>query len=178
MLLKVCKECGNQVSTPGQFCPHCGKSGFAKKGMNGCLIAFLIFVGFGVLLSIIASLGSPTRVSNTPPVYEQLSEQVSPKVTAIRGVKLDFTVVSSSGGILVVNFTVQNPGAYTVKDLEITCLHAANSGTVIDSNVRTIYEIFNSNSHSKKRFPEFNMGFINSQAARTSCKVTDLTIVQ
>lgn len=177
MLLKVCKECGKQVSTPGRFCPHCGKSGFAKEGMNGCLIACLILFGAAVVLpAMILYLGNSASPSNKPPVSDQIPEQVSPKVTALRGVKLDFTVASHTGGILVVNFTVQNKSAYTVKDLEITCRHAANSGTIIDSNVRTIYEIVN--SHSKKRFPQFNMGFVNSQAARTACVVTDLTMVE
>jgi len=41
---------------------------------------------------------------------------------------------------LLGRFTVRNPTNYRIKDLEITCIHYAPSGTEIDRNVRTIYE--------------------------------------
>jgi len=41
---------------------------------------------------------------------------------------------------LLGRFTVRNPTKYRIKDLEITCIHYAPSGTEIDRNVRTIYE--------------------------------------
>ena len=74
------------------------------------------------------------------------------------------------------NFTVQNNSEYSIKDFEITCQHSASSGTVIDHNARTIYEIVK--AHSKRRFPNFNMGFIHSQVASSGCAITDLKVVE
>jgi len=42
--------------------------------------------------------------------------------------------------VMVADFTITNLSNYTVKDLDVTCTHYANSGTEIDSNSRTIYE--------------------------------------
>ena len=78
----------------------------------------------------------------------------------------------SFGNIMEATFTIQNGGAFDVKDIKITCTHYAHSGTVIDENTRTIYEIVK--AHSKRTFRNFNMGFINSQAASSNCKIIDL----
>ena len=71
------------------------------------------------------------------------------------------------------NFKVENPTEYAFKDFEITCNHFAASGTKIDSNTRTIYEVVP--AHGKKSWNHFNMGFIHSQAKKSSCSITDLT---
>ena len=73
------------------------------------------------------------------------------------------------------NFTIHNKGKRDVKDIEITCTHFAKSGTRIDSNTRTIYEIIKANS--KKSFNNFSMGFIHSQAHKSSCGITDLVVM-
>jgi hypothetical protein len=75
---------------------------------------------------------------------------------------------------MVADFTVENNSSYNIKDLEITCHHFAKSGTQIDSNTRTIYDVVK--AHSTKKFMKFNMGFIHSQAAQSSCAVKDLSI--
>jgi hypothetical protein len=98
-------------------------------------------------------------------------------VEALSKVNLSFTWTKTGfDNVMEANFTVQNNSDYTVKDLEITCRHSASSGTVIDSNVRTIYQVVK--PHSKKRFPQFNMGLIHSQAVRSGCAITDLAVVQ
>jgi hypothetical protein len=71
-------------------------------------------------------------------------------------------------------FTVRNNSNYNIKDFEIRCDHFANSGTEIDHNTRTIYEVVK--AHSVRKFPDFDMGFIHSQAVRSSCGITDLSI--
>jgi len=74
------------------------------------------------------------------------------------------------------DFTVQNPTEYNIKDIEITCTHSAKSGTKIDSNTRTIYDIVP--SKETKVFRKFNMGFIHSQVSTSSCRIVDLKIVE
>ncbi|MGI8961550.1 MAG: hypothetical protein ACR2IV_17670 [Bryobacteraceae bacterium] len=76
------------------------------------------------------------------------------------------------GSIMMANFTIRNDGDLMVKDLEIECTHSAPSGTEIDSNARTIYEIVP--PHTSRRFRNFNMGFIVEQAASSSCEIKKL----
>jgi hypothetical protein len=76
--------------------------------------------------------------------------------------------------IMEATFTFDNRSDFDVKDVEVRCEHAAASGTVIDSNTRTIYETFK--AKSQRTIKDFNMGFIHSQAARTGCFVRNLVI--
>jgi hypothetical protein len=98
-----------------------------------------------------------------------------PKEVALRDIKLDYKWGTGGfGSVMEADFTIQNPTPYRVKDIEVTCTHYANSGTEIDSNTRTIYEAIE--PKSKKVIKKFNMGFIHSQAAKSSCKITDLVV--
>ncbi len=72
------------------------------------------------------------------------------------------------------NFTVENQSQYNIKDIEIKCTYFGKSGTAIDSNRRTIYDVVK--AKSKKKFNKFNMGFIHTQANSSSCEITDLKI--
>lgn len=83
----------------------------------------------------------------------------------------------SKGGfdnIMLVDFEFQNPTQHSVKDLTITCTHFGPSGTEIDSNTRTIYEIIP--GQGRKRINDFNMGFIHTQARSTRCEIVDLEL--
>ncbi len=80
------------------------------------------------------------------------------------------------GNVMMADFTIKNPTQYRFKDFEIKCTHSAPSGTVIDSNTRTIYETVE--PKSTKVIKQMNMGFIHSQASRSGCEITDLTPIQ
>jgi hypothetical protein len=87
MALTECKECGQQVSTDSRYCPHCGKNKPAKSGMNGCLTVFLIFMGLGVLGSVIGSLGHLATQTSRPELSEaekrkKLRESLDPPSSA------------------------------------------------------------------------------------------------
>jgi len=73
------------------------------------------------------------------------------------------------GVVMEANFTIKNTASIDLKDFKIRCEHSAASGTLIDSNNHTIYDVVKANS--TKNFRAVNMGFINSQAARSSCTV-------
>ena len=106
---------------------------------------------------------SPSSASGT--------QTTSDKEAVLSAVKLNYTW-STDELTMTANFTIDNPTAHSFKDFEITCNHYAPSGTKIDSNVRTIYEVVQ--AHSKKSVRNFNMGFINSQAHQSACQITDL----
>jgi hypothetical protein len=89
-----------------------------------------------------------------------------------RDIKFTYTW-SSDGMIMMINFKIDNPTDHAFKDFEISCDHFGPSGTKIDSNTRTIYEVVK--AHGKKAKNQFNMGFIHSQAATSNCRISDLT---
>ena len=67
--------------------------------------------------------------------------------------------------------TVTNAALFPIKDFTLHCEHSGNSGTVMDENTRTIYEIVP--AKGKKTFHNLNMGFIASQAVKSNCTITD-----
>ena len=132
------------------------------------LAAFCVF--------LLLALGSaePNAGSSTFSTASS-TQQESPRAEALRSMKLDFKWGTTGfGNIMEADFTIQNPTSYKVKDIEITCTHFAASGTKIDSNTRTIYEIFA--PKSKRVIKKFNMGFIHSQAKSSNCRITDLVV--
>jgi hypothetical protein len=82
---------------------------------------------------------------------------------------------SGFGSIMMANFTIKNPTQYSFKDVEIECTHTAPSGTKIDSNTRTIYEVVA--PKSTKVIRNMNMGFIRDQVSSSSCGITDLVVM-
>jgi hypothetical protein len=99
------------------------------------------------------------------------------KQTALAQVKLDYKWrMTGFGNVMEADFTVKNDSSLNLKDFEITCNHFAKSGTQIDSNKRTIFDVVG--AHSTKKFPNFNMGFIHAQAASSSRQITDLSIAR
>jgi len=76
--------------------------------------------------------------------------------------------------VMIADFTITNKNSFSIKDIGISCEHYAQSGTRIDSNQNTIYQTVGAGK--TKKIKDFNMGFIHSQAASSSCKVTNLVI--
>ena len=169
MALVACRDCGQQISTDCAACPRCGKPTKAR-GMGGCSIIFLVFIGLGVLGSLVSTTSRHGTADHENSVVAP--EPPDPKVTAMADAKVAFHCYT--GSILLCDFTVSNNNSdFIIKDIEITCKAFGKSETEIDSNKRTIYDKVE--SHSKKRFPKFNMGFVHSQAVSSSCRITNLT---
>ncbi len=101
---------------------------------------------------------------------------ISPKDQALNN--LDFSFDWSKGGfdsIMMIDMTIKNNGKSDIKDFTVECEHSSNSGTKIDSNKRTVYEIIKAGE--TKSFKEFNMGFIHSQAKSSKCGITNLVLM-
>jgi len=82
---------------------------------------------------------------------------------------------SGFGNVMVASFTIRNSSPYNVKDFDIRCEHSARSGTVIDHNEQTVYEIVK--SRSTRTFRDVSMGFIDPQAAASGCEILRLSLV-
>lgn len=182
MALKPCRECRMEVSTTATSCPQCGKKNPTRAKMGwgmGCLTLLLISaIGQALIESsntdTSASSGGGTTTSGVASAPE--APRPDTKESILEAIELDFKW--QLGGFdtnMMVDFTITNNSAHTIKDIEVRCRHFAKSGTEIDSNRRTIYELFPKGQ--KKRVPDFNMGFIHSQAASSSCAITDFVVV-
>jgi len=89
--------------------------------------------------------------------------------------KVTLTYHWSKGGldsIMVADFEIENRTHIPFKDFVIECTDFAPSGTKVDSHKKTIYQIVD--GKSTLYLKQENMGFINSQAISSSCKITDI----
>jgi hypothetical protein len=77
--------------------------------------------------------------------------------------------------IMIADFTFNNKNSFDIKDVDVKCDDSAESGTIIDTNDRVIYQLFRGNS--KHTVDGFNMGFIHSQAKSSGCSIVDFRIV-
>jgi len=145
----------------------------SSGGIFGKLIALAI-----VLVLVRSCYNGFTSKPGTTPANITPAEQLDPKAVALRATSISkFNWYKDGfGSVMTATFTIKNDGDKDVKDIEIKCVHSAPSGTVIDSNNRTIYEIVP--AHKSRTFRNFNMGFINSQASSSSCGIEDLALVQ
>jgi hypothetical protein len=142
------------------------KSNAVVKGERICwaVVGVLLLMCLGILMK-----------SGSIPINS--THSLDPKDTLLREVDLDFNWRTEGfGNVMIADFTLKNPTQYSFKDFEIKCTHVAPSGTVIDTNTQTIYEIVG--PKSTKVIKHMNMGFIHSQALRSSCKVIDLVPLQ
>lgn len=143
------------------------------------------------LLEYVKSIPAENITKNLE-VYEEL-ERLAPgekvymaKADNYRGRKIEFDRMVRSpeqyleiskftwstggfGSVMKVNLTFKNKLPFDVKDAVITCELAGPSGTAIDTNTETIYEIFPAGK--TKTIREFNMGFIKSQSKSAGCRV-------
>jgi hypothetical protein len=168
MAMKKCDECNTEISSKAEQCPKCGVK--AKKKTSFLTWVFTIIIGLGIFGYISGHGGgsAATAASSTG------SSGPTPS-SAQKNTKLDFTWKKAGfDNIMQATFTITNTNAFPVKDIEVLCEHSANSGTVIDSNRRTIYDIVPANG--KRTFKDFDMGFIHSQASKTSCGIESLKL--
>ncbi len=167
MALRACKECGKEISSSEKVCPNCGK----KQGTSaavGCLAVIAI-------LFVLGHIGSLFNNSSGDGSGGQPA--VSPSKPALSQVTLKYSWYKVADGMIMhAYFTIKNEGNQDLKDFVITCQHFAHSGTPIDSNTRTIYEVVR--SHSVRTFRDFDMGFIHSQAASTACSIVTANIAR
>jgi hypothetical protein len=176
MALKPCKECGQQISTEAKTCPHCGKANPTGKlsfAQIGCLSIIVLWL-IGRITA--GNLDTPTTTSTpTSSSFTSSAPAPDPKASVRNALKVDFSW--SKGGfesVMMVNFVFTNASSHPVKDIEVRCDHYAPSGTVIDHNTRTVYEVVP--AHGKKRVRDFNMGFIHSQVSSSSCAIEDFEL--
>lgn len=71
--------------------------------------------------------------------------------------------------VALIDFKITNNNPVTVKDIEVECDFYAKSGTKLDTNSSTIYDIIEPGK--TKLFTDFNIGLINRQANGMDCRI-------
>jgi hypothetical protein len=190
-LAKCCTACGAAIvsSTGGRSISDVSRTdiqvtplGMSRGTVLGSCAAVIILVT--VIIGIAPPpapksepVDSPVEVKSPPP---RSKPEIKRFLLQTQPLNLWLETTSwrkdAFGTAMVADFTVHNPTEYRFKDFEITCTHSAPSGTVIDFNTETIYEIVE--PRSVKRMPNVDMGFIHNQAVRSVCKMTDLVVLQ
>lgn len=79
------------------------------------------------------------------------------------------------GSIMKATFVIYNDNRFPVKDVTVTCTHTANSGSKIDRNTRTLYELVEARGYFS--VVDMNMGFIHSAVTSSTCQVTGFSKV-
>lgn len=163
MALIKCRECEKQISDKAKTCPSCGAEQKKKFSiLKGLLYLFAAFI-------VIAWIGSSGEKS------VGAGNVKNPKDEVRQNLAFDFVWNKSGfGSIMIISPTIQNGSTHAIKDIEIKCVSKAASGTEIDTNRKTIYELFP--AQQTKTVEKFNMGFLHSQATSTACEIMDFKI--
>ena len=170
--LVPCRSCKAPISIKAAACPHCGAA--PKKGTSVFTWVMAVIAGLwliGYLSTLVNNPGAGSTASSTTSPSSQ-----SALATAKAGAVLEsYDWRKSAGGsLMAADFTVRNTGSVAIKDIEIECVHFGPSGTKIDSNKRTIFEIVEAGK--TRVFKNFDMGFIHSQVETTRCIIKNISI--
>jgi hypothetical protein len=138
----------------------------------------LAAAGGGVASVVILSILGPPAPSTSQPEVTATEKIANQPVQLTRrqileNIKVEALSWSKEGfgNVMVATFRIDNNNPVPIKDVQVTCAHFANSGSMIDGNTRIVYEFINANSYHYVR--DMNMGFINIQAERSRCDATD-----
>jgi hypothetical protein len=196
MALAKCHECGQDVSTEAKACPACGAP--VKKSSGARFPLFLLVATLGVLGLIALTTKDqprqppPSAPSTPAPIREPskaaddmpaVPKPISPAEQQ-RKLKeevmnaIDFKMTWEKGGfgtVLVADVTLTNKSSHPVKDVELSCIAVAESGTELGRPRHTIYESFA--PKKTKTVRRTTIGFIHSQTHKVGCAISDLVVL-
>lgn len=161
MALINCKACGSQMSREAQACPHCAHPNKEANYVSGGTVFMALAMCFGIIWYMVSSPDGGSSIAPQPSARDRALAQV--QLSDVEWYK------SAGGSIMMLSAVVTNSGPGPVKDITIECQHSSNSGTRIDSNIRTIYERYPAGVPTP--ITDFNMGFMHDQATRSTCRI-------
>jgi hypothetical protein len=138
-----------------------------------------VIVGGFLILALVGVLGLG-HYGKLAKEHPELLDKYRPKPTAkeqamhLVGIE-DWKWQKSEVSTFTADFTITNNSPFAIRDIEITCTHSGNSGTKIDSNTRTIYEVIPAGATGQ--FNKVEMGFIHPQATSSRASIENFEIV-
>lgn len=158
MSLKKCMECGVPISTKADICPQCGAPSKRDTSPFTWLVVILFALGAYSFFrgEHSATATKPVAVSAPDPTQQ---------------LKITYTWQLSGFGnvMLLKNVIIKNPTSVAMKDPFIRCSLYAASDTALGDAEITVYQPLP--AHGKIVAQEINMGLVNSQTKKASCRI-------
>lgn len=145
--LMSCKACGTEMSRKAPICPKCGHPNKESNYLSGGQVVLGLLVGVAVSWWM-ASRDSSESIPSAPDPHEAAVSSLS-----LENIQWH---TDGFGTVMMLDATVKNSGARSVKDVKIKCDSFAKSGTKIDTNTKVVYDIFPAKKTTKVK--DFNMG--------------------
>lgn len=146
--------------------------------MKAAAVVMVLLFGVVILAGLTRDPNHPSvaRESQSTPARVPTEAELLERARKEARQQLDMHLLrwTASYSVMVADFSFKNTSDFDIKDIVVSCVHTAPSGTQIDSSERTIYDIIP--AHGDKVVSRFNMGFIHSQAAKTSCEVKNVVV--
>ena len=135
MAIKECKECGGQVSTKADVCPHCG----AKKTKRLLFRVWWLF---------------PVAVVFAGFLFVRGVESHAQENVLLRAVEVGATVPLFT----LKNVLIENQNWFSVKDAEVTCIHRGENGEALEKSSRFLNADIVLPAGDTWRIPEVKFG--------------------
>lgn len=192
MPLIQCPDCGTDISDSAPSCVKCGRPMETRKpavsptpyvssrspdSSEPTVSIARILKALSVVAAVVATVilaGTYSRHQSRKwePSPTQAPPTPDPHAIALERILLVDTKWKTGGfgTTALATFTVLNANPFPVKDLSFECAVYAKSGTPLDSLSHVIYEVVKPDE--KRKLPEANLGFINSQGESLACRIT------
>jgi hypothetical protein len=147
----------------------------AAKRQTGKTVAMASAACFVAMAVVLGARGSAmTPAASTTAV--QMAAETKPENLSRSQILANFRIRSLSwhkdgfGTVMMASFVLQNDNPMPLKDIEVTCASSGPSGSTIDTNARTVFDVVRQKSYLE--VDKINMGFIRTEAVDTKCRVT------
>jgi len=136
-------------------------------------IGFLVILGF-----ILAAYNRGAPAAKPPPTILPPAPEIpspgdlvygdSPALASLRLVRSDWRK-GGFGAVAIGTFVIANDNPFAVHDMQLSCSFYAESGTLLSDPTVTIYRTFA--ARKKTTVADFDLGFIDPQSTRASCRI-------
>jgi hypothetical protein len=148
-----------------------------KKVALSSMASFAVLLYIAVARGPVASATSSSE-TGTQAVASTTQAYVQPKVENLSKSQMlaNFRIRSFAwqkdgfGTVMTATFVLHNDNPMPVKDIEVTCSSSGPSGSIIDTNSRTVFDVVREKSFVQ--VDKINMGFVRGEVVDTKCQVT------
>jgi len=141
MALKICKECGKDISTKAKTCPNCGASVKKSHGFLKFLgIIILLFILWGLIKNLAEEDSAENRTNRFSPPRKETTKKEGQK-PAVRREK-----------VIMPNYSVLNENVYDIPLKTQVELNILVSGEISETGLRALLNQLYSSTKARKGF--------------------------